>query len=190
MDKKTIIFVTGNDYKFQAAKIALKDAGIKLVKKRLETPEIQDESVEEVAAFSAAWAANILKKPVIVSDGGCYIEALNGFPGPFVKYINKWLSSEDLLKMMSGKKNRRVVWIGCIAYCEPNKKPLTDVNKYKGKLALKPGKNIYRKDYSWIDTLFIPDGYKKPISELSNKDYIEFWGNDSGLVKIIKKNRR
>jgi len=187
MNKKTVIFVTSNRYKSQAAKIALKGAGIKLVQKKIETPEIQDESVEEVAVFSAAWAASILNKPVIVSDGGCYIEVLNGFPGPFIKYINKWLSAKDLLKMMSGKKNRRVVWIGCVACCEPNKKPFADVHKYKGTLAFKPGKNIYRKDYGWIDTLFIPDGHKKPISELTNKDYMKFWGNDSGLVKIIKK---
>ncbi len=136
MNKKIIFFVTDNYYKFQAAKVALKNTGISLIQKKIEVPEIQDESVEKIAAFSANWAANILRKPVIVSDGGCYIEALNGFPGPFIKYINKWLSPEDLLKIMSGKKNRRVVWISCVAYCEPNKKPIVDIEKYNGKLAL------------------------------------------------------
>lgn len=185
--RKTIIFVTGNYYKFKAAKIALKNTGINLVQKNMDVPEIQNESVEKIAAFSAKWAANILRKPVIASDGGYYIEALNGFPGPFIKYINKWLSPKDLLKIMSGKKNRRAAWLGCIAYCEPNKKPIVDIEKFNGKLALKSGKNIYRKDYGWIDTLFIPDGHKKPLSELSIEDYIKFWGNDIGWIKIIKK---
>ncbi len=187
MNKKTIFFVTGNYYKFQAAKIALKNTGIRLIQKKMEVPEIQDESVKKIAMFSASWAANIFKKPAIVSDGGCYIKALNGFPGPFIKYISKWLSAEDLLRIMSGKKNRRVVWVGCVAYCEPNKKPVANIEKYKGKLALKPGKNIYRKDYGWIDTLFVPDGHKRPLSELPPQDYIRFWGNDAGLIKIIKK---
>ena len=187
MNKKTIIFVTGNHYKFQAAKIALKNTGISLIQKRMEVPEIQDESVEKIAMFSASWAANILKKPVIVSDGGFYIEASNGFPGPFIKYINKWLSPKDLLKIMSGKKNRRVVWVGCVAYCEPNKKSIVDIEKYNGKLALKPGENIYRKNYGWIDTLFIPDGHKKPLSEWSTKNYIKFWGHKTRWIKIIKK---
>ena len=189
MSKEALIFVTGNHYKFQIAEVALENIGVKLIQKKLETPEIQSESVEEVALFSADWAANILNKPVIVSDGGFYIEALNGFPGPFIKYINKWLSPEDLLKMMSGKKNRRATWIGCIAYCEPDKKPLADIHKNEGRLALKPGKSIYRKDYGWIDTLFIPDGFRKSISELPNEDYIKFWSNNSNLVKIIKKAR-
>ncbi len=115
MNQKTIIFITGNHYKFQVTKIALKNTKIRLVQKKMDVTEIQDESVEKIAKFSASWAANILKKPVIVSDGGCYIKALNGFPGPFVKYINKWISPKDLLKIMSSKKNRRVVWVGCVA---------------------------------------------------------------------------
>ncbi len=78
---------------------------------------------------------------------------------------------------MSSKKNRRVVWVGCVAYCEPNKKPVVSIEKYNGKLALKSGKNIYRKDYAWIDTLFIPDGHKGPLSEMSTQDYMKFWGN-------------
>src|SRR3989344_556765 len=116
MYKKEIIFVTGNKYKFRVAQKSLMGSGFKLVQKKLETPEIQSDLVEEVSAFSAKWAANILKKPVVVSDGGCYIEALNGFPGPFIKYINKWLSAGDLLNLMKGKKNRRVFWRDCLAY--------------------------------------------------------------------------
>lgn len=187
MKNKTIIFVTGNNYKLRAAKAALKNSGIKLIQKKIGLPEIQDESVKKIAAFSASWAANILKKPVMVSDGGFYIKALNGFPGPFIKYINKWFSPTDLLRIMSGKKNRRVVWVCCMAYCEPNKRALASVEEYKGWLALKSGKNIYRKDYGWIDRLFIPDGQKKPISEMSDPDYIRFWGNDPGLIKIMNK---
>lgn len=57
-NKKELIFVTGNRYKFQVAKLALKGTGINLIQKKLEVPEIQDESVEEVAIFSAVWAAN------------------------------------------------------------------------------------------------------------------------------------
>lgn len=186
MNCKKIIFVTGNDYKFKAAKVALEGLGVELVRKNIDLPEIQDESVEEVAKFSARWAANLLKKPVMVSDGGCYIEALNGFPGPFIKYVNKWLSPEDLLMVMSKKKNRRVVWIGCLAYCENGGEPITDVQKYRGSLSFKKGENIYRKGYSWIDALFVPEGYKKPLSELPTNNYLKFWGNDAGLVRMAK----
>lgn len=58
-----------------------------------------------------------------MTDNGCYIGALNGFPGLFIKYINQWLSAKDLLGIMDGKKNRSVIWKECLAYYEPGKKP-------------------------------------------------------------------
>lgn len=189
MQPKTIIFVTGNSYKFQVAQKALKDTLYKLIQRELDVPEIQDEAVEKVAAFSAQWASGILKKPVVVSDGGCYIEALNGFPGPFARYITQWLSAEDLRRLMQSKKNQRVVWKDCLAYCEPNKKPVTFTNNFTGKIATKIGINVYRKNYSWIDSLFIPDGLSKPLSELSTDKYLEFWSqtkNHNSWQKLLK----
>jgi len=193
---KTILFVTNNFYKFQIAKKTLRDGNLKIVQKKLEVPEIQDELVENIASFSARWASSTLRKPVIVSDGGCYIETLGGFPGPFVKYINQWLKAKDLLCIMQNKKNRRVVWKDCLAYCEPNKKPVIFTSYFKGKLAQRAGKNTYRKKYGWIDTLFIPDGFTKPLSEFSTKEYLEYWSSSKNykswqkLIKFLKINKR
>lgn len=174
---KEIIFVTGNRYKFQVAQKATRGGMIKLIQKKLEMPEIQAESVEDVAAFSAMWAADVLKKPVVVSDGGCYIDALNGFPGPFIKYIDGWLTPKDLLNTMKGKKNRQVVWKDCLAYCEPGKKPKAFTCYFKGTLAQKAGKVIFRKEYGWMDSLFIPAGYSKTLSELPTEEYLTYWAD-------------
>jgi len=175
-----IIFVTGNKYKVDVARKSLVGSGIELVQKKMETPEIQSGSVEEIAAFSAKWAADSLNKPAVVSDGGCYIEALNGFPGPFIKYINKWLSAENMINLMRGETNRRVMWSDCIAYCEPGKKPKTFVCNFRGEVATKAGKVMFRKDYGFIDTIFIPKGYLKTLSELPMKDYLNFWTMPEG----------
>lgn len=185
--QKELIFVTGNKYKFQVAKKSLEGSGFRLVQKKLDIPEIQSELVEEVAAFSGRWAADTLKKPVAVSDGGCYIESLNGFPGPFIKYINKWLSANDMLNLMKGKKNRRVFWRDCLAYCESGKKPVTFVCDFEsGTLAKKSGARKYRKDYGWIDTLFIPKGYIKPLSEWPDEEYINFWSSPHNYDSWLK----
>lgn len=183
---KKIIFVTGNAYKFQVAKKAIQSSDIKLIQKKLETPEIQDDSVEKIAAFSAMWAADVFKKPVVVSDGGCYIDVLNGFPGPFIKYINAWLSANDLVAMMKDKKNRKVLWKDCLAYCEPGKKPKTFVCYFEGEIANKPGKAIFRKEYGWVDSLFIPKGHSKTLSELPTEAYLNFW-SDPKKYKSWKK---
>jgi len=187
-----IIFATGNGYKFQVAEKAMKDSGITLIQKKLETPEIQSESVAEIAAFSAMWAADVLEKPVVVSDGGCYIEAFNGFPGPFIKYINGWLTPQDLLNMMKGKTKRKTIWRDCLAYCEPGKKPKTFVCYFEGEIARKRGKVLFRKEYGWMDSLFIPHGYTKTLSEVPMEGYLAFWSDPKGddswqkLVKYLK----
>lgn len=196
MPAKTIVFVTGNAYKFQIAKSVLDGSAFKLVRRKLDVPEIQNESVEKIAAFSARWASDVLKKPVAVSDAGCYIEALKGFPGPFVKYINRWLSAEDLLQIMRDKKNRRVIWQDCLAYGEPGKKPVTFMSYFNGRLAVKAGVNIHRRNYGWMDTLFVPDGHTAPLSELPTEAYLKFWSQNENhdswrkLSRYLKKNKK
>ena len=180
MPKATMIFVTGNKYKFKIAKQALEKISLKIEisQRKLDVPEIQSDSVEAVANFSARWASGVLKKPTVVSDGGCYIEALGGFPGPFVKYINKWLSAKDILRLMDGRKNRRVLWKDCLAYCISGQQPISFVSHFEGALAGRIGKNKYRRKYGWIDTLFIPQGSAQPLSELTAKEYLKFWCNN------------
>src|SRR5688572_23435775 len=101
-----IIYLTGNANKFNAAKNALKDSNIQLIQKVLEIEEIQSESVEEISIYKAKIASSKLNSPLIVTDGGVYIKSLNGFPGPFIKYINKWLIGEDLIKLLENKEDR------------------------------------------------------------------------------------
>lgn len=183
---KEMSFVTNNSYKFKIAEDILVSGGFRLIQKKINTPEIQDESVEKIASFSAKWASETLTTSAVVSDGGCYIEALGGFPGPFIKYINHWLKADDLLAIMRDKKNRRVLWTDCLAYCEPGKKPVTFASNYKGRLAEKTGANLYRKKYGWIDTLFIPEGFTMPLSELPTKTYLQFWSeHNNGWKKLI-----
>lgn len=168
---KTLIFITGNKYKFKIAQKALHNLNIKLIQKSLDTPEIQSVDVKDIASFFAKWASGFLKKSVILSDAGFYIESLKGFPGPFVKYTNKWLLAEDYLRLMKGKKNRRVVVKDCLAYCEYGKKPITFCAQTKGRIAYKESK----KGISSIDKIFIPEGEKLAISELKLDDMLNFW---------------
>jgi XTP/dITP diphosphohydrolase len=38
--------------------------------------------------------------PIIVEDAGLFVEALNGFPGPYSSYVYKTIGNEGLLKLM------------------------------------------------------------------------------------------
>lgn len=171
---KTIVFVTGNPYKFEVARKVLEKSGIKVVQEKIETPEIQSTNLTEIAIFSAKSAAEKLGKPVALTDAGYFIEALNGFPGPFIKYINKWLTSDDLLRLMKGRKNRKVVVKACLAYCEPNKEPITFTSGITGTIAEKAVKT----NKGWvtpINEIFIPEGKNKVETEISREEMVKFW---------------
>lgn len=169
-----LTFVTGNPYKFEVGKTVLEKAGINLVQKKLETPEIQSADVSEIAKYSAKWSAEKLGEPIILTDAGYYIEALNGFPGPFIKYINKWLTSDDLLKLMLGKSNRKIAVKMCLAYCEPDKDPVIFTSQALGAIAEKAVKTD-KQGSTPINEIFIPDGFNKVETEISREEMVQFW---------------
>ncbi len=184
---KTLVYVTGNEIKFNVASKTFKNTGITLLQKKLDTPEIQSKSVQEVAKYSARWASEKLGKPVIVTDAGFFIEALNGFPGPFIKFINQWFSAEDYMNLMKGKTNRRIIIQDCLAYCSPNEEPIVFTGSYAGKLAIE----LSEKPGTSIDRLFIPQGFNVPIAEIPEEQMLAYWSSGEIMSKfkeyILKK---
>lgn len=184
--KNTIYFITANRLKFQIAQKVFKNSGFLLKQKTLETPEIQSHDLGEIAAYSASWAAAQLKHPVFLTDAGCFIEALNGFPGPFLKYTNHYLKAEDYLKLMTGQKNRQAVFKECLAYCEPGKSPELFFSQAIGKISMKSGKH----GSTSINEVFLPNGFLQTESEIPKKKMINFWAskikNCQSLVKYLK----
>lgn len=184
---KQICFITSNVYKVQIAQKSLDGSGFEIIQKKLDTPEIQSDSVEEIASFSAKWASEKTNTAVAVSDSGLSIESLKGFPGPFVKYINKWLTSDDIVRLMRGIENRSVIAIDCLAYCEPGQNPITFVKRWQGSIALTPFKETSL-PHTTVDEIFIPDGYNKVQTQISEEEMLNFWssGNDDPWKQLVK----
>lgn len=117
---KRILFATGNKHKFQEAKVVLSKYGISVEQWAVKRLEVQSESLEEIAKTSLAWL--ILEKhpecPFFVEDAGLFIEALNGFPGPYSSYVFSKIGNEGVLKLMDGVENRRAEFISVVAFTE------------------------------------------------------------------------
>ena len=90
----------------------------------METPEIQSEDLREVAERSVLYAYDVLREPVMVEDAGLFIEALNGFPGPFSSYVYKTIGVEGILKLMRGVEDRRAKFVSVIAFYSPITEPV------------------------------------------------------------------
>ena len=133
-----VSFLTGNAGKFAIAKRIFSQYQIPLIQEKTDFPEIQSLDVVEVAAYAALAAEKALGKAVFKSDVGYYFEALNGFPGTLIKFINQSLSADDLLRLMQGQKNRMVIIRECLAYKAPGQKVVTFSHEYKARIGETP----------------------------------------------------
>ncbi|MEM3536719.1 MAG: XTP/dITP diphosphatase [Candidatus Bathyarchaeia archaeon] len=113
---KVIFFATDNINKFNEARKVLANYKIAVGMLRVKTLEIQSENLEEIAKASVLEAFKKCRLPIIVEDAGLFIEALNGFPGPYAAYVYKTIGNSGLLKIMEGVKNRKAKFQSVIAY--------------------------------------------------------------------------
>ena len=109
-------FVTTNDHKLLAATEVCSQFGIKLIRHNLELQEIQADNGEAIALHKVRQAYDKLISPVVITDDSWLIPGLNGFPGPYMKYMVDWLSIEDFVRLTSQLKDRRIILRQIIAY--------------------------------------------------------------------------
>lgn len=114
-------YVTGNAAKYKTARNFLSDFGIEIEQVKLDIVEIQSESIEEISKDKAIKAFDHLREPLIVNDSGWYFFGLNGFPGPFMKYINDWFSVENFLDLTKNLKNKEVELKQVVIYFDGEK---------------------------------------------------------------------
>ena len=113
-----LTYVTSNSRKFNSAVIRLAKYDIEIQQKKLDLIEIQSDSVHEIARHKAQSAYYELQTPLIITDVNWSIPALNGFPGGFMAYIDRWLTTDDFLRLMQGIEDRRVILTIVISYID------------------------------------------------------------------------
>lgn len=118
---QTIVFATGNTGKFIWLEKALAHAGMTdwtVEMAKLDLLEVQSDSLEEISLFKARQAYELLKKPVLVMDGGFYITALNGFPGPFARYMFDQMGPENIARLASTLEDKSCTFRNVATYIE------------------------------------------------------------------------
>lgn len=163
--KNVIHFITKNKNKFHYATSFFSN-DLHIIQLNKETPEIQAEDNKKIAEYSASWAANKYNSPIIKEDVGLYITALNGFPGPYLSYIEQRIEINGFLNLLSNKEDRSAYWNYSIAYCEPNSNPVSFTAYQSGTISENPkGGGGYA-----TDKIFIPDNENRTISQLLDTD--------------------
>jgi XTP/dITP diphosphohydrolase len=102
-------FITTNEDKINSTIRNLRPYNIEFEILQLELKEIQSESIIDIAEDKADQAYEMIKEPLLISDHGWFIPALNGFPGAYMKYMNQWLEPQDFLALMKNKKDKSII---------------------------------------------------------------------------------
>lgn len=153
-----ITVVSSNKHKIKELTSIL-GQGFKL--KKIEIPEIQSLDINQVITEKAKTAYEIVKKPVLVEDVSLEIKALNGLPGPFVKFFLQSLGTEGIIKLI-GSKSSKTLAIAAVAIFDGVKLKI-----FKGKVSGTLSKTSRGESGFGFDRVFIPKGYKKTYAQMS-----------------------
>ncbi len=104
-------FISSNKYKFEEIMNKITPFNIKVSHFDLKYPELQGDTIKEIAVASAANLATVVGGDFFIEDSGLSIETLNGFPGPYSSYVFQTIGWEGILKLMAELSNRSARFI-------------------------------------------------------------------------------
>lgn len=155
-----ITFITGNQNK---ADYLAKYLERPVDHIKVDLDEIQSLNLKEIVEHKVRQAYEKVKKPVIVEDVSLEFEALNGLPGPFVRFFIEQIPFETICSMVNNKSRRAIA--RCVfGYYDGETLKLFE-GSLGGTIAETPAGEY---GYGW-DKIFIPDGYTVTRAQLDEE---------------------
>eukprot|EP00532_Pseudo-nitzschia_australis_P007246 CAMPEP_0168169668 /NCGR_PEP_ID=MMETSP0139_2-20121125/3761_1 /TAXON_ID=44445 /ORGANISM="Pseudo-nitzschia australis, Strain 10249 10 AB" /LENGTH=549 /DNA_ID=CAMNT_0008087103 /DNA_START=308 /DNA_END=1957 /DNA_ORIENTATION=+ len=167
--KPIITFVTGNKKKLEEAKQILStpdgSALFELSNKKIDLPELQGDAIE-IAKEKCRLAAKEVNGAVFTEDTSLCFNALNGLPGPYIKWFLENCGHAGLNKMLDGFDDRSAYAQTILAYTTgPDEEIYIFDGRTTGKIVTARGPT----DFGW-DPVFEPDeGEGKTYAEMTKE---------------------
>ncbi|MFC5277653.1 non-canonical purine NTP pyrophosphatase [Halorubrum rubrum] len=109
-------YVTTNPGKVREAESYLADGSVSQLD--FDYAEIQADELAPIAARGARDAYREAGEPVLVDDAGLFVEALDGFPGPYSSYVEDTLGIDRVWEIVHDLEDRRAAFRCTLAYCD------------------------------------------------------------------------
>ena len=156
-------FVTGNRNKLREAQEIL---GIQMEQGKADhLHEIQTNDIRELIEHKVTEAWRELRCPVLVEDSGLIFTAWNGLPGALIKWFEKSVGCEGMLKMLKMFENRQAEAV-CLAAVYDGKTMVIGEGRVSGTIATESRGSA---GFGW-DVIFIPDGETRTYAEMSPQE--------------------
>lgn len=183
MVMKEVYLMTKNIGKLSAAQSAFTPFGIEVKSLDFEIPEIQANTSIEIARDAVTKAYDKFKKPVIREDHSFFIDEL-GIPGPFMAYIDKNLSVENLVKIIKTLSSKKAHFELAAAYIDNSGNIHEFVYTVPVLLSTEPKGDMGRR---W-DTLMHFENDDKAFAEYDSDEKTDVWNrNYVEIAKLISR---
>ncbi|TPX15146.1 uncharacterized protein E0L32_004704 [Thyridium curvatum] len=158
MSKPVVNFITGNKNKLAEVKAILEPAGIEVRSQAIDLVEVQG-TLDEVTLDKCRRAAEQVQGPVLVEDTCLCFDALNGLPGPYIKWFLGSIGHEGLNNLLAAYPDKSAKAVCTFAYSAgAGQEPLLFRGVTEGKIVPARGPP----DFGW-----------DPIFEYEGKTYAE-----------------
>lgn len=155
-------FLTGSKSKFEEIKTVLDN----IEQFEIDLSEIQELDPHKIITAKLFEAKTALKgnHSLIVEDTSLYLDALNGLPGPLIKWFMKTIGNEGLYKIANAFGNYGAEAKTIIGYTDGQKTEFFE-GIVKGTIVEPRGET----GFGW-DPIFQPEGHTKTFAEMSAEE--------------------
>lgn len=158
-----IYFITGNTGKISEAKAILGADRIEALD--IDLPEIQEINPQTIIKEKLSEALKHRSADLIVEDTSLYLDALNGLPGPLIKWFLKTIGVNGLFEIAEKLGNHSAQAKTIIGYAEDSKNIKFFEGTIEGKIVRPSGNN----GFGW-DAIFKPNGYDITFGQMSSEE--------------------
>lgn len=171
----TFYFITGNNEKFLEVKSIIPE--IKRFNINLE--EIQENDAYKIIQSKLLQALKHKKGFLIIEDTSLYLDCLNGFPGPLIKWFLDKIGVEGIYNLTQKFGNNKAQAKTIIGYAKSKKEIFFFEGVIQGKIVKPSGPPTF----GW-DPIFKPNGYNKTFQEMTKEEKNEISMRRLALNKL------
>lgn len=154
-------FITGNSGKLSEAQSILADIkGLDI-----DLPEIQEIDARAVIKEKLIEGQKHVEGGIIVEDTSLYLDALNGLPGPLIKWFLKTIGNDGLYNVAEKLGNNRAQAKTIIGYAKNADEIEFFEGVIEGGIVSPAGDN----GFGW-DAIFRPTGHSKTFAEMDDNE--------------------
>lgn len=159
-----LYFVTGNADKFREAQALLPT----LQRIEIDLPEEQSLDPQLVIQKKLDVARELHDGTLIVEDTSLYLDGLNGFPGPLIKWMLQSVGNQGIYDLCQRLENRQAIARTVVGYSDASGVRFFE-GETRGQIVAPNGND----GFGW-DAIFIPDGLSETFAEMGEEFKSEF----------------